>query len=182
MKKITAALFLAAISANAAADDFTIGFAKNSIKVDGDKETAKGVSVTYSHFKENSDIGLIVTGSYTGFDENYSTLNNKFNANYDQLSLSAGPIFQINDNISLYGVIGLSHATIDVSLSEYSYDGDIDTYRDNASDTTVNFGGGVRIYPSDKFVINIGFETTKPTYYGETAKANTFTIGAGYKF
>ncbi|MFW0974379.1 Ail/Lom family outer membrane beta-barrel protein [Leclercia pneumoniae] len=185
MKKLSLALLVAStlMSGTALANNHTvsIGYAQSDFENLGD---IHGVNVQYRY---EWDSPFSVMGSFTyltgdNSDSEYEageTWSYKDDIKY--YSLLAGPVYRINDYVSVYALGGVSYIKWD-GETRWDYDWGY-SERDKTSENSTQFawGAGVQFNPTDDFSIGIGYEGTTAKYY-ESYSVNGFNLTVGYRF
>lgn len=101
-------------------------------------------------------------------------------------SFLAGPAYRLNDYISFYGLVGISHTK---AKGDYEWRNSVgadesDGYLSESvskKSTDFAYAAGVIINPWGNMSVNIGYEGTKADIYGKHS-VNGFTVGVGYRF
>ncbi|CRG52220.1 Ail/Lom family outer membrane beta-barrel protein [Yersinia wautersii] len=165
---------LSIVSSNIYAADensISVGYAQSHAKADGASlgDGPQGFNLKY-RYEFNDHWGVINSFAYThkGYDFYYG--NSKIGSgNIDFYSLSTGPIFRINEYVSLYGLIGASHGKSKLSFPDQS---------DSVSKTAMLAGLGGQFNPYQNVVIDVSYEYSKL----DDVKVGTWMLGAGYRF
>lgn len=188
---------LSAISINSMAADQTVSIGYAQTKAT-DVKTLKGVNLQYKYETESLPVGIVVSSSYMTSKETdrYSESWEDGGADYvfdykDQgkvkyFSLLAGPSYEFNEYVSVYGLLGFSKVKYDVNESSVLFENgaQVGSYNENdkKSKTAFAYGLGVAINPVENISVNIGYEGTRSKYYDQKMNFNGFNIGVGYKF
>ncbi|EEM9319620.1 Ail/Lom family outer membrane beta-barrel protein [Salmonella enterica] len=162
----------------------SIGYAFSHIN---DYGNLNGVNLSY-RYEFTPEWGVL--GSFTwaganksddsdpGYNEHYE-YNNKVN----YYSVLAGPVYRINDFVSIYGQIGLAYLKSHGSES-YSYEDfhDNDNYSRNKAGFA--YGAGVQFNPVENVALTVGYEgasfSSDDNY--ESINTNGFNVSVGYRF
>lgn len=117
-------------------NDFTLGFSLNKLSSGSNSIRANGINATYSRTQKDSKLGFIITSNiaYENDDVNYYD-----DVDFSQLSISSGPIYHITDNISMYGVIGLSASSVNAGKQYYDQNGSYDMFDNKKSKSYQRF-------------------------------------------
>lgn len=185
MKSIAMALCCSGllVSAGALADKQTVSLGYAQAKVESFKNL-RGVNAQY-RYEWESPLSIIGSFSYMQGDDSYSERVEAFGdiSGYDvktkvkYYSLLVGPAYRINDYVSLYALAGMAHTKVKDStdyLTGYSES-------DNADKTSLAYGAGVTINPTDNLAVNIGYEGTR-VKFNDNVTVNGFNVGVGYRF
>lgn len=191
MKHIALSLtFLAAITTSAVvkADNHTItlGYAQSKVQ---DFKDINGVNVKY-RYEWNSPLSVITSFTYLqGSDDSRYLVTQDIidrHAEVKYYSLAAGPAYRINQYISIYGLVGLSHTKVDYNFNWQNYGGDSYTDMGNTSNsnksTNFMYGAGVQTNPWNNLTVDIGYEGSKTSDGSKDYAINGFNIGVGYRF
>ena len=180
-----------------ASDSFSLGYAQGKFSK-GD--ALKGANLKYSHEFDNQ-WGLITSATYMKGDSKTSipTQNNRRMTSpkvsiletkkSQYFSLSAGPTYQVNEYIKLYGTLGLGvtnfentekQTTIQQQVRGVSRT-DRTTYIKQRS-TSFVYGAGTQISLTPNLLVDLSYEGSNAEYGKKKQKLNAFVIGVGYKF
>lgn len=172
------------VGSNALAENHTvsIGYAQSKVE---DFKNIRGVNVQY-RYEWDSPLSVIGSFSYMKGDESFSEREDLYGdvSGYEgktkvkYYSLMAGPAYRINDNVSLYGLIGVAHTKVDENVTYLG--GDSEYF--NGNNTSVAYGAGVVINPISNLSVNPGYEGTRIKYNESNFSVNGFNIGIGYRF
>lgn len=166
MKKLLiAALALTSFSTLAAEHTITGGYARTDASLYGSSEGLNGLNLKYAFQPEESKVGLIVSLTGTTYEENGSGYHGELNYG----SFMGGVTYAVSDWFKPYLMVGVAKG--EVKYSDYYYD--LDT-----SKTSPAFGLGIQFGVTDHFTIDTSYEHAS----FDDVKANTFIIGAGYRF
>lgn len=160
----------------------SLGYAESRVKY---FEHIKGVNAQY-RYEWDSPLSVVGTLTYMSgsdvqnyfyVDDDYSvTAKNDIDAKY--YSLLVGPAYRINELVSFYALVGVSHVKVkqNAKLS--------DGTRDHADDKSTDFayGAGMIINPVENFVVTLGYEGNKLNVADVDSSINGFNIGVGYRF
>lgn len=186
MKKKSLAVFVAASLASGAAlaDNHTVSLGYAQSKVENFKNI-RGVNAQYRY---EWDSPLSVIGSFTYMsgddDQKYyvdsDSVKNHIDVKY--YSLMAGPVYRINEYVSLYALGGVAHTKADVD-TKWVNAGDGYTQKDSLSEKSTSFayGAGVQFNPTDELAVNVGYEGTNADIDGSHS-INGWNVGVGYRF
>lgn len=187
---------LSAISINSMAADQTVSIGYAQTKAT-DVKTLKGVNLQYKYETESLPVGIVVSSSYMTSKETdrYSesweagadyVADYKDQGKVKYFSLLAGPSYEFNEYVSVYGLLGFSKVKYDVNESGVLFvnGAEVDSFNENdkKSKTAFAYGLGVAINPVENISVNIGYEGTRSKYYDQKMNFNGFNIGVGYKF
>ena len=200
MKKLIIIALSACISSTVFANDsFSLGYAQGKFsKVD----TLKGLNFKYSHDLDNQ-WGFITSATYMKGDSKTSTpataTNNRRTTSpkvsiletkkSQYFSLSAGPTYQVNEYIKLYGTLGLGVTNFENTEKQTTIQQqargvsrtDRTTYIKQRS-TSFVYGAGTQINLTPNLLIDLSYEGTSAEYGKKKQKLNAFVLGVGYKF
>lgn len=193
---IAALTCLSAISMNSMAADQTVSIGYAQTKAT-DVKTLKGVNLQYKYETEALPVGIVVSSSYmtsketdhyseswNDGDDNVADYKDQGKVKY--FSLLAGPSYEFNEYVSVYGLLGFSKVKYDVNESGVLFvnGAEVDSFNENdkKSKTAFAYGLGVAINPVENISVNIGYEGTRSKYYDQKMNFNGFNIGVGYKF
>lgn len=181
---ISALVATIGFSSFAQADNHTVSLGYAYGKADDVK--LKGVDVKY-RYEWDSPVSVIA--SFTYMKDNISdSMVNGFEANgyIDQsvdvkyYSLAAGPAYRINDYISAYALVGVSHSKIDSNLY---YSGNNYRENDNTSSTNLSYSAGVQVNPIAQMVIDVAYQGSKIKGFNDySTNMNGIVVGLGYRF
>jgi len=165
MKKIIISVAVASLfagSAFAGTHTITGGYAQTRFS-DVD---LNGVNFKYGYQFDGSPFGIMASISGTGKDTTISGVDVK--AEY--FAASAGVSYNVVDNVKLYATLGGARAEAKASYGSYWA---------KDTDSTAVYGVGVQVTPVSGFTIDAGFEHANFDEFGD---ANTFNVGAGWRF
>ena len=152
---------LSAISINSMAADQTVSIGYAQTKAT-DVKTLKGVNLQYKYETESLPVGIVVSSSYMTSKETdrYSesweagadyVADYKDQGKVKYFSLLAGPSYEFNEYVSVYGLLGFSKVKYDVNESGVLFEdgAQVDSYNENdkKSKTAFAYGLGVAINP-----------------------------------
>ncbi|WP_145539274.1 Ail/Lom family outer membrane beta-barrel protein [Yersinia kristensenii] len=149
----------------------SLGYAQSHVKANGhslDKDH-KGINVKY-RYEVNNDWGMISSFTYTDLDHDYYQGNTKIGEGDSRYySLTTGPIFRINEYVSLYGLMGVAHGKVKFPTPDESV---------STSKTSMTAGAGIQFNPYPNVVFDASYEYSKLN----DVKVGTWILGAGYRF
>ncbi|EAA7985442.1 outer membrane beta-barrel protein [Salmonella enterica] len=95
----------------------------------------------------------------------------------------AGPVYRINDFVSIYGQIGFAYIKSHGSES-YSYEDFQDNYNYSRNKAGFAYGAGVQFNPIENVALTVGYEgasfSSDDDY--ESINTNGFNVSVGYQF
>lgn len=162
----------------------SLGYAQGSIK-EGDK--VRGVNAKYT-YEINDKIGVLTSltylkGSKKEVDKSITTNSFIDESQTKYTSLSIGPIYRINDYISLYGTLGVAKTNTKLSeKSEFPNKQIVVDRESKSSKTALAYSVGTQVNVTSNFLVNVGYEGSKVNNGETNKKLNSFVIGLGYKF
>ncbi|OEE36509.1 hypothetical protein A1QW_17530 [Vibrio anguillarum] len=180
MKKqllLATALFTVVTSyANAANHTIHLGYAQTDLEQVTDK--LHGFTVKY-RFEGASNLGFLASATITGLEnkeyQDLATTNlqlvEKSKRTYSYGSVHFGPVYRLNDTVSVYGTVGYSQLVV-----ESKRDGkDVGKIEDG------NFAGGLgfEFNITQRLAMNTGVEYTQ---HLSNSDAYTYAISLGYRF
>ena len=134
---------LSAISINSMAADQTVSIGYAQTKAT-DVKTLKGVNLQYKYETESLPVGIVVSSSYMTSKETdrYSeswedgadyVADYKDQGKVKYFSLLAGPSYEFNEYVSVYGLLGFSKVKYDVNESSVLFEdgAQVDSYNEN---------------------------------------------------
>ncbi|WP_234911133.1 MULTISPECIES: Ail/Lom family outer membrane beta-barrel protein [Vibrio] len=180
MKKqlsLATVLFAVATSyANAASHTIHLGYAQTDLEQITDK--LHGLTVKY-RFEGTSNLGFLASATITGLEnkeyQDLATTNlqlvEKSKRTYSYGSFHFGPVYRLNDTVSLYGTVGYSQLVV-----ESKRDG-----KDAGKIEDGNFAGGLgfEFNITQRLAMNTGLEYTQ---HLSNSDAYTYAISLGYRF
>lgn len=187
MKKILLPLVicvsgLASAAALADIQTASIGYAQSRVAHVAD---IRGVNLKYSYQWDDAPVGLI--GSFTWMTgdeelrEDTSYSSTKYKADFDYYSLAAGPVYAVNNFISVYGLLGVNINKV----NEHFYSSSA-SYSSSESDsfdkTSVMYGAGVQVNLTENLLVDVGYEGSKLKTDVGNFKINGFNLSIGYRF
>lgn len=187
MKKILLPLVicvsgLASAAALADIQTASIGYAQSKVKYFND---IRGVNVKYSYQWDDVPVGLIGSFTWMTGDKEYRgelaglSYKNKEELNY--YSLAVGPVYSVNEYISVYGLLGLN--TNKAKQNYYSTSASSSTAgSDSFNKTSVMYGAGVRVNLTENLLVDVGYEGSEFKNEELKYKINGFNLGVGYRF
>ncbi|MCT4706082.1 Ail/Lom family outer membrane beta-barrel protein [Enterobacteriaceae bacterium H11S18] len=185
MKMIATALVLAgsvlaAQTAMAESQTVSVGYAHSKIE---NATNLDGVNLQY-RYEWDSPWGLM--GSFTWMqgddseawydEDDGSKIKDSYDGKY--YSLMAGPTYRVADWFSVYGSLGLAYAKIDGD-TKWHGTGYRESY--SADSTSVAWGVGMMLNPTENISVNVGYEGTSADLYGNRG-INGYNVGLGYRF
>lgn len=183
------ALVSCGVSSFAHADNQTVslGYAQSKVQ---DYKNIRGVNLQY-RYEWDSPISVVGSFSYMTGDKTwseYDEANDYYHQKTDvkSYSLLAGPAYRFNDMVSVYGLVGVSHIKAKADYSWVnSVGGDLPSGHAEGSEsvksTSLAYGVGVIVNPTENFAVNVGYEGTRADLDGHTS-LNGFNVGVGYRF
>lgn len=147
----------------------SLGYAQSEIENAFD---IRGVHAQYRYELE-TPLSVMATMSYQTGDETWIEPGERQDTDVKHFSLLAGPAYRLNENFSVYGVVGIAHSKVESSYRALNIYENMDL-----SETAFAYGVGININPVPQYAINIGYEGTKV----DGAKFDGFNISAGYRF
>lgn len=191
MKKnaIISVMMLSVTSGSVLADNHTlsVGYAQSKVQ---DFKNIKGVNLQY-RYEWDSPVSVVGSVSYMKGDwsDSYRDEFDDFyrqHADIKYYSFLAGPSYRLNDYISFYGLVGISHTKAKGdyewrnSVGSDEYDGHLSGSVSKKS-TDFAYAAGIIINPMDNMSVNVGYEGSKADIYGNHS-INGFIVGMGYRF
>lgn len=186
-KSLFITAFMLVVSQTALADQtISVGYAHGKIS-GGDK--LNGVNVKYQ-VGLNDKWGIIGSATYMqGEDDiSYTLERDRFEGAIDSkyYSLAVGPSYKFHDKVRGYATLGLAYTKAKGHVDWLNYESGTHVKRGSTSGsesrTTVNYGVGVQIYPTEQFVIDVAYEGAQATTGFENKSMNGVHIGVGYRF
>ncbi|ENN8379063.1 outer membrane beta-barrel protein [Providencia rettgeri] len=163
----------------------SIGYAQSKVQ---DFKNIRGVNLQYQ-YEWDSPLSVLGSFTYMKASEGHTAGSSIFGtpAQYKKdtdakyYSLLIGPSYRLNDYISLYGLIGAAHTkeNTDERVGNNTYSRK-ESYSSNS--TSLAYGLGFSVNPTDYLVMRIGYEGTESKHNGKTHDVNGFNIGVGYRF
>ncbi len=170
------------INTNASADNHTVSLGYAQSKIPSLKDI-RGVNAQY-RYEWDSPVSVISSLTYMKGDEKHSHQDDyeQYSVKVDSkyYSLLAGPAYRINDYVSLYALVGVAHVNIEFkenSLIDFTQSSE----EEKKSTTSVAYGAGIAINPTENMSVNIGYEGTT-VKYDDNVSINGLNIGIGYRF
>ncbi|MDX7986658.1 Ail/Lom family protein [Xenorhabdus sp. 12] len=173
----------------ALADNHTVSVGYAQSKVQGLKDI-RGVNAQY-RYEWDSPISVIGSFSYMKGDHAKSYHDEagdfyKQHADVKYYSFLAGPAYRINDYVSLYGLMGISHTKADGGYewrNSVGADKPSGHERGSVSGKSTNFAyaTGLIINPMENLSVNVGYEGSRASIHGKHS-INGFNVGVGYRF
>lgn len=192
MKKTNIALFLttAIASGTALAGKHTVsvGYAQAQIK---GFESPHGINLQYRSEIVNT-LGILNSLTYVkssqftlsgGGAASHQVTDNRVDTRY--MSLLMGPVYRVNDIISLYTLGGFARFKAHASFVTKP---NRNTFREKdlyATTRTFAYGAGVIINPTENLSINAGYEGARFSFVEDSKSklwSNGFNVGLGYRF
>ncbi|HFF0860909.1 TPA: Ail/Lom family outer membrane beta-barrel protein [Escherichia coli] len=151
----------------------------------------KGINVKY-RYEFTDHLGGIASLSYASAKKSRTTMTGDKAFHYESLrgryvSLMAGPVWQVSEQLSLYGMAGMAHTRWSDSVQDYRRDevtqGDVrvtTTASDghSARHLTLAWGAGLQFNPADTVVVDLAYEVAG---HGDW-RTDAFIVGIGYRF
>ncbi|AOM41451.1 Ail/Lom family outer membrane beta-barrel protein [Xenorhabdus hominickii] len=169
------------------ADSHTVAVGYAQSKVQNFKDI-RGVNLHY-RYEWDSPVSIIGSFTYMKGDKNgnYKSEDSieKGSLDVKYYSLVAGPAYRINDYVSVYGLLGFAHSTLDVSVSKsIKINRRITSITGKADSKSTNFvyGAGVEVNPIQNISLYAGYEGASAKHYDKNFGINGFNIGVGYRF
>lgn len=185
MKKLSvlSAIILSVASGSVLADNhsFSVGYAQSKIQ---DFKNIRGVNLQY-RYEWDSPASIMGSFSWMKGDGNQEyhsygdSIKNQVDAKY--YSLLTGPVWRINDYMSLYAAGGVAHVKADGKTAWTNVDGYFARENISKKSTSFAYAAGVMINPTSNITINAGYEGTRAKL-GDNYSINGFNIGVGYRF
>lgn len=186
MKKIfirsVIATIFACVSANACAaskNTLSLDYAQSHLQFKDEEfqDKPKGINIKYRYEIDNH-WGFIGSLTYTN-QEDYLKIYDIKVANVDIIysSLSFGPSYRFNRNISLYGLIGAARGRVEAKSP----------FANAFKDTEIElvYGAGLQINPVENLAIDVTYEHTKLSFEHtnlKNIKVGSWMLGVGYRF
>lgn len=182
-------LMFNAAHAKPAENMFTIGYVDTDLTLkDGQKNKLRGTNFKFRH-ELGSNIGLVGSlivarneDSQKGYYHGYGYDETTGKWTFDKLmygkirtdvqkyySLTVGPSYRFNDNISAYAVAGIARTELSISTREYKT---VDKH------TAATYGAGVQIDLINNWVVDVSYDYMNK---GDV-KASSWIVGVGYRF
>ncbi|HBA9262845.1 TPA: Ail/Lom family outer membrane beta-barrel protein [Escherichia coli] len=191
MKKLVviSVMILSVMSGSTLADNHTLsaGYAQSKVQ---DFKNIKGVNLQY-RYEWDSPVSVVGSFSYMKGDWSDSHRDEaddfyRQQTDIKYYSFLAGPAYRLNDYISFYGLVGISHTK---AKGDYEWRNSVgadesDGYLSESvskKSTDFAYAAGVIINPRGNMSVNVGYEGTKADIYGKHS-VNGFTVGVGYRF
>ncbi|EAT4157118.1 outer membrane beta-barrel protein [Salmonella enterica] len=162
----------------------SIGYAFSHIK---DYGNLNGVNFSY-RYEFSPEWGVL--GSFTWATASKSEHSGsvdeglyKYDSKLNYYSILAGPVYRINDFVSLYGQIGLGYIKAKGSESDTFRDYyDKDTF--SLSKTGIAYGAGIQFNPVQNVALTVGYEgaTFNSVDDSRNVNPNGFNVSVGYSF
>lgn len=151
----------------------SVGYAQSHLAWHGHavQNSPQGINIKY-RYNINEELGLIGSFTYTNKSKRDYLINGKtkLGSGYaDYASWTAGPAYRINDFISAYGLIGISHFRTGEKV-----EGGVDKERRNS----FVYGGGLQFDATKDISLDVSYEKAKAI----KLNGNTWILGLGYKF
>ncbi|HBN7239982.1 TPA: Ail/Lom family outer membrane beta-barrel protein [Escherichia coli] len=151
----------------------------------------KGINVKY-RYEFTDHLGGIASLSYASAKKSRTTMTGDKAFHYESLrgryvSLMVGPVWQVSEQVSLYGMAGMAHTRWSDSVQDYRRDevtpGDIrvtTTASDghSARHLTLAWGAGLQFNPADTVAVDLAYEVAG---HGDW-RTDAFIVGIGYRF
>ncbi|EOO7359002.1 Ail/Lom family outer membrane beta-barrel protein, partial [Escherichia coli] len=151
----------------------------------------KGINVKY-RYEFTDHLGGIASLSYASAKKSRTTMTGDKAFHYESLrgryvSLMAGPVWQVSEQLSLYGMAGMAHTRWSDSVQDYRRDevtpGDVrvtTTASDghSARHLTLAWGAGLQFNPADTVAVDLAYEVAG---HGDW-RTDAFIVGIGYRF
>ncbi|EBJ2068789.1 hypothetical protein DP590_07350 [Salmonella enterica] len=162
----------------------SVGYSFSHIK---DYGNLNGVNFSY-RYEFTPEWGVI--GSFTwataSKSEHSGSMDEglyKYDSKLNYYSILAGPVYRINDFVSLYGQIGLGYIKAKGSESD-TFRGSYDKDTFSLSKTGVAYGAGVEFNPVQNVALTVGYEGAKFNSVDDSRSVNPngFNVSAGYSF
>lgn len=157
------------------ADNHTVsvGYAQSKIE---DLHDIKGVNLQY-RYETDFPLGVLISATYLSGDKDKPYDIEDSNLDVKTFSLQTGPVYRFNSVASIYGTIGFSYNEVKITYDNPNYWAEF-----SENKTEFAYGAGVIINPIKNLSINVGYEGTRGTLWGESALINGFNVGIGYRF
>lgn len=190
MKKLTAfALLISAITlsplAVASNSTVSLGYAHSDIK---NVAGINGINMKY-RYEWDSPLSIISSLTYMSGSKDFFDSTNAYNyrttENFKYYSLSAGPAYRINQYVSLYGLVGINYNKADIDFVQSGKGSNTSIlYQENYNmkKTSVMYGFGVQVNPSQNLMLDLGYEGSRIKDDYKSYRINGFNIGVGYRF
>lgn len=185
MKKLSvvSVIALSVVSGSVLADNhtFSVGYAQSKIQK---FKNIKGVNLQY-RYEWDSPLSVMGSFSYMKGDGNQQyhsygdIIKNQVDAKY--YSLLTGPVYRINDYVSLYAAGGVAHVNADGKTLWTNADGYFAREKNSKKSTSFAYSAGVMINPINNITINAGYEGTR-VKLGNNYSINGFNVAVGYRF
>ena len=151
----------------------------------------KGINVKY-RYEFTDHLGGIVSLSYASAKKSRTTMTGDKAFHYESLrgryvSLMVGPVWQVSEQVSIYGMAGMAHTRWSDSVQDYRRDEVTPGYvRENttASDghsarhLTLAWGAGLQFNPVETVTVDLAYEVAG---HGDW-RTDAFIVGIGYRF
>ncbi|ECG0109319.1 outer membrane beta-barrel protein [Salmonella enterica] len=107
----------------------------------------------------------------------------KYDSKLNYYSLLAGPVYRINDFVSLYGQIGVGYIKAHGSESD-TYRNSYDKDNFSLSKTGFAYGAGVQFNPVKNLALTAGYEGATFSSVDDSGSINPngFNVSVGYRF
>ena len=151
----------------------------------------KGINVKY-RYEFTDHLGGIISLSYASAKKSRTTITGDKAFHYESLrgryvSLMVGPVWQVSEQVSIYGMAGMAHTRWSDSVQDYRRDEVTPGYvRENttASDghsarhLTLAWGAGLQFNPVETVTVDLAYEVAG---HGDW-RTDAFIVGIGYRF
>lgn len=151
----------------------------------------KGINVKY-RYEFTDHLGGIVSLSYASAKKSRTTMSGDKAFHYESLrgryvSVMAGPVWQVSEQVSLYGMAGMAHTRWSDSVQDYRRDEvkpghvrETTTASDghSARHLTLAWGAGLQFNPAETVTVDLAYEVAG---HGDW-RTDAFIVGIGYRF
>ncbi|EAV3188088.1 Ail/Lom family protein [Salmonella enterica subsp. enterica] len=162
----------------------SIGYAFSHIN---DYGNLNGVNLSY-RYGFTPEWGVLGSFSWAGGDksERSGSVNEglyKYDSKLNYYSLLAGPVYRINDFVSVYGQIGVAYIKAHGSES-YAYLNLSDKDSLSLNKTGFAYGAGVQFNPVENVALTVGYEGASFSSVDDSGSVNPngFNVSVGYSF
>ncbi|EIX4510403.1 Ail/Lom family outer membrane beta-barrel protein [Escherichia coli] len=151
----------------------------------------KGINVKY-RYEFTDHLGGIVSLSYASVKKSRTTMTGDKAFHYESLrgryvSVMAGPVWQVSERVSVYGMAGMAQTRWSDSVQDYRRDEvtpghvrETTTASDghSARNLTLAWGAGLQFNPAETVAVDIAYEVAG---HGDW-RTDAFIVGIGYRF
>ena len=194
MKKSSLFLFVSCLCLTPVAmaeQSVSIGYAQGKV-TDGD--TVRGVNVKYN-YEFSNQWGVLASTTYMQGDSSVGANQlpdispdkwGEASRDTKYFSVMAGPSYRINNNINVYGVVGIARTSAKGQAQWLNHEGGKYVHRGDFSvkdtSTGLGYGAGVQINPTANIVVDLAYEGARSSNALENKNLNAFNVGLGYRF